>query len=132
MLDTGVDRGDVFVAGRPDRQRLPHIPALRPHGGDRVEVIIEAASTDAAVRGVGGEYCGVAGAEAECGGGFPDVGEAVEFFELDRAGGVAEVVSQLATDSQHPGRLAHGHQRRRRRLEQFVENMHRTSLLTHL
>ncbi len=52
LLDSGVDRGDVFVAGRHDRQRLTCIPAPAPDVRDRVEMIVEAAGTDSAVRGV--------------------------------------------------------------------------------
>ena len=43
LLDSGVDRGDVFVAGRHDRQRLACVATPSPGLRDRVEMILKAA-----------------------------------------------------------------------------------------
>ena len=97
LLDSGVDRDDVFVAGRHDRQRLTCVATPSPGLHDRVEMILKAAGTDSATGGIRRDGVGVTGAEAQCGGCFPAVCEAVELLEFDRTGGVAEFGEHATT-----------------------------------
>ena len=55
VLDAVVDQVDVFVAGGRDRQRLVVVATVVPVGGDRVEVLVDAAGQDAAMGFVGVE-----------------------------------------------------------------------------
>ncbi len=65
LLDVVVDGVDVFVAGGRDRDRLAVVAASGPGVGDRVEVVVERAGSDAAEGVVEVECFGVALAEAE-------------------------------------------------------------------
>ena len=91
-----VDGVDVFVGAGGDRDRVAVGVVCDPFGGDRRGVFGEGAGDHPAVFEVGVQPGRVAVSQLQRRGRLPRCGEAVDVFELDAAGGGAELVEHAA------------------------------------
>ena len=98
-LDGVVDQVDVLVGGGGDGDRLVVLVAVEPQVGDVVEVFVELAGPDSAVRDVGLDRARVAVSQFQGCGGFPGLVEAVDAGEVVGPSGGAQLVEHpAATD----------------------------------
>ena len=106
-LDGLVDGVDVVVRRGDHGDAAAVLVVVDPGGGEAVEVVVEGAGDDPAVRLVGVERSWVTGSQLQGRGCFPAVGEAVEAFELFDAAVGAQLGEQpAAADALQLARVA--------------------------